>query len=116
MPRTRWLYVLMALVLLWCVCMPAVAAYNWAHTSPFDYSAGFIMFKPDLITAAAVLACLPFSLGMPRGSAYVFAGIGMALLIMVFKFGTAGDLWPISTVLLFLLSWRLRVRSVAPQT
>ncbi len=111
MPRQIWLYSLVALVLLWCVGLPTLATYSWAHMPSFNYAVSLLMFRPDLIAAVGVLFCVPFAFRMHRASAIAFACIGLALPLLVFTLGTAGDLWPVSTALLFLLSWRLFAQS-----
>jgi hypothetical protein len=111
MPRQFWLYSLAVLVFLWCVCLPFVATYNWAHLPPFNYSTSILMFRPDLVAAASVFLCLPFALHRSRASGRVFVGIGLALPLLALALGTAGDIWPVSTALLLLFGWRLLARS-----
>ena len=111
MSRPLWLYSLAALVFICCVCLPVVATYNWAHLPPLNYSVSVLMFRPDLIGAAGVILCLPFAFRRSRVPGYSFVGIGLALPLLVYAIGSAGDLWPVSTALLLLFGWRLLARS-----
>ncbi|HKB59867.1 MAG TPA: hypothetical protein VKC56_07440 [Gallionellaceae bacterium] len=106
---------LLAGTTLWCVAMPFFWAYNLhkqLDPASTTYGQVLALYTPELVTGAIFLLCLPLVILRPRTAAAGLACAALLLPALVYRVGTPGNVWPVTTVLLLLLSWRVHARFV----
>lgn len=109
--RDVTLVVLVGLAVVWCDVLPFVWAHNVDHLAHLGYWRMLALYVPELAVGGMVLICLPLLILRSR-----IAAIGLLLaailgpLLRLAVGSPAGELWPVSFILLSLLSWNLHVR------
>ena len=103
------LFLLVTLVFLWCVVLPFIWAFNMAQFLNAGYWEMLNFYIPELVVGGVVLICLPVLFLRRRFAVVGFVFAALLAPVLKFTIGSPSDSWPLSILLLLLLSWRLHV-------
>ena len=100
---------LVTIVIVWCVVLPFIWASNWSQFLKISYWETLSYYIPELVVGALVLVCLPMVLLRHHFAVIVLVCAAVLAPVLTFTIGSLSGLWPLSVLLLLLLSWRLHV-------
>ena len=95
-------------VMAWCVASPFLWAFYFGDILHIPKLEMLGFYRPELIVGAIVVVCLPLALYRKRIAIVGLLFAALLAPILSFALGSpSSELWPVSAVLLALLSWRL---------
>lgn len=102
------LALLAAVALAWCVVLPFVWAHSISGLVHITYVEALRLFVPELVVGAVVVLGLALAFVNGRLAVGTLLVAGILAPVLKFAVGSASSgIWPVTPVLLALLSWRL---------
>lgn len=102
------LALLTAVVLTWCVALPFVWAYSVGGLAHIRYVEALRLYIPELVVGAVVVLGLGLAFVNGRLAIGILLVAGFLAPVLKFAVGSASSgIWPVTPILLALLSWRL---------
>lgn len=102
------LALLTAVVLTWCVALPFVWANSVGGLAHISYVEALRLYIPELVVGAVVVLGLGLAFVNGRLAIGILLIAGFLAPVLKFAVGSASSgIWPVTPILMALLSWRL---------
>ena len=106
---------LVVLVTVWCAVLPLFWALNLSRLAHVGYWEMLGYFKSELIVGALVLLCMPLVFVQHRAAIIGLVVAAASVPVLKFAIGSPSfGVWPVSSIMLLFLSWRLHVFFARP--